>query len=153
MKKVLLKKEEGDRWLLWENSDLLCVNRLSMELTTTYLYTSWGRPILLGRMLAEKMEAKRKLFLGLNVTCKTSTNIVDSLTLRCDLEDDDEREEEKQGRFKVDWDALYSDLEWYFRFMGYPCIRCTKDEYIVSFIEKLAEEIPLTDSYFEIVEE
>lgn len=33
MKKILLKSEEGDRWLLWEDSDLLCVNRLSMELT------------------------------------------------------------------------------------------------------------------------
>lgn len=153
MKKVLLKKEEVDRWLLWEDSDLLCVNRLNMELTEIYLYSYWRTCGLLLKALTEKMEAERKLFLGLNITCKKGTNIVDSLTLRCDLEDDDEREEERQGRFKVDWDALYRDLEWHFRSMGYPCIRCTNNENIVKFIVKLTEEIPLAKDYFEIVEE
>lgn len=150
MKKVLLKKEEGDRWLLWEDSDLLCVNRLSMELTEIYLY-SYMRPIVKG--IDRKDGSGKETVPWLEHHLQERHNIVDSLTLRCDLEDDDEREEERQGRFKVDWDALYRDLEWHFRSMGYPCIRCTNNENIVKFIVKLTEEIPLAKDYFEIVEE
>lgn len=146
--KAILKKSVEDWFWSGEEWDMLTLKPMSRALTKCYL-PRWS-PSPLKELLHKELRTFRQMYLSLKVDCEENSPVVKSISLQCDLLDDWERTYDDN---KVDWAKVWECLTEYFLSIGYPCIRCTKDEDMVAFIEKLIEEVPLTKDYFEIVDE
>lgn len=147
MKKVVLKKSVEDLWGD-DGYGLLMFNPISRALTQCYL-PQWS-PSPLQSLLLKKLKTFQRMYLGLKVTCRENTNIVESISLEGRLTDD---EEWIHGDYKVPWEAIAVCMAEYFQSIGYRSIKCTTDEDMVSFVQRLEKDIPLAKDYFDLIED
>lgn len=142
--RVRLKKNVDD--CIWEGDDydILTLNPMSKALTDHYL-PQWS-PSPLKAMLMQRLGTIKQMYLYLKVRCKE--NIVQSISLECNLSDDIERAYSNQ----VDWSTVTECLTTFFQSIGYTCIKCTGEKDVLLFIQRMKKDIPLTETYFEIID-
>lgn len=146
--KVILKKSVKNRFWHADDYDILDLNPINKALTKYYL--PYLPPSPLKSFLLEKLHTFRQMYLYLEVACEENSSVVKSISLECSLLDDVERMYEYD---KVDWYRIRECLTEYFLSIGYPGMRCANDEDIINFIQRLGKDIPLTEEYFEIIDE
>lgn len=141
--KAILKKSVKDSFWNYEDYDALTPNPITRALTNRYL-PAWDHSPLKAMMM-RRMGTVKQLYLYLDVKC--DGDIIQSISLRCDLLDDYER----TCQIAVDWDNILRCVEEYFHAIGYRCLHCTRDDDIVDFIQRLQQDIPLATEYFELI--
>lgn len=144
--KAILKKSVEDRIWCGEEYDMLTLEPMSKALTKCYLPHFSPSP--LKAFLLKKLTTFKQMYLYLKVDCEENSSIVKSISLECGLLGDVERMYDND---KVDWTKIRDCLTEYFLCLGYPCIRCTNDEDIVNFIQRLEKDVPLAIEYFKVL--
>ena len=108
--KAILKKSVKDSFWNYEDYDALTPNPITRALTNRYL-PAWD-PSPLKAMMMRRMGTVKQLYLHLDVKC--DGDIIQSISLRCDLLDDYER----TCQIAVDWDNILRCVEEYFHAIG-----------------------------------
>lgn len=142
--KVLLKKSTEDMNWGGDDYDVITLHPISKALTDCYL-PQWSLSPLKA-MLMQRFGTIKQMYLFLKVMCED--NIVKSISIRCNLLNDVERMYEN----KVDWKKVMECLTEYFHSIGFAKIECTKAEEISDFIQRMKKDIPITENYFEIID-
>lgn len=147
MRKVLLLKSLEDFYDMDYTGDRESINPLSMALTKKFL-PKWSDSTLKNEIIS-RFHCLPCLRLRLTVQCEQGSDIVNALSLHV-KQYDLEREYWKDK--VINEDELNGIAEIFFRSIGYSKIVCRGTDEIEMFIAKLAEDVPLVNEYFKIVE-
>ena len=105
----------------------------------------------LKEMLLKRFQRMRRMYMKLDVEYDKRTLLVQSLALKCDLMDGDDRSWKYGCREDMNWEGIQACLSDYFRSIGYEKIECKGSEEIIRFIHRLQSDVPLVGEYFKIV--
>ena len=144
--KVILKKSVEDWFWGGEECDMLTLKPMSKALTECYLPHFSLSP--LKTFLLKRLTTFKQMYLYLKVECEDDSPVVKSISLECDLLSDWERLRDSN---KVNWNKIDECMTEYFQSIGYKNIRCTNDEDIANFVERLEQDVPLAKEYFKVL--
>jgi len=147
MKKILLLKSLENFYDMDYTGSQEPINPLSMALTKKFLPKWSDSP--LKTQIINKYHCLPCLRMELNVQCEQGSDIVDALNLQVERYD---LEREYWKDKVIDEHELNRMTETFFHSIGYLKIVCCGTDEIETFIAKLAEDVPLVNQYFKIVD-